>query len=482
MFRVHFFIFILILLAAAFRARADGVACRPEAGPSQIIASLSSVGCEAFRQACEVKYGRDPDLAAHLKSCESQDPERRLEEHVLGCLKLFPQPLIDSVRGLLTSAAQSARENIRATNQLIELCVKDPQLREWMLSKTLLQGFRGKAVVRDQCAAIVVDFQDWSQRQKTDELSAKLLRRPLQTLKRSPAPEDGPAPEGIFNRTWQEQKEKFNCLNNYGKTALACYYFFSVLDPSLAGGIVLKAPGLIKAFGLAGAPVGKAGESLRIVQGPSVHSTSSAASVGTAPTATPAVMSESAQNVLRVSSQTIFNVKDTPDLLKLYREVPRDRGPPASSERGIGKLESGVGGSVRVLEKGDEKFTDVRIYHPTSGLKMGEVDASYVRSKKELEVGTMTTADEYQQMGVGEALMEGLLRKFPETQIISTGALVKTNEYLLETAMRKGLSLEAAIKETPAYKIRARFGYTEIVPGSITRDYGFKVRKPGFNH
>ncbi len=84
----------------------------------------------------------------------------------------------------------------------------------------------------------------------------------------------------------------------------------------------------------------------------------------------------------------------------------------------------------------------------------------------------------YYRQGFSKALLEQILNDHPEIQIIETEELTEMNLTELRNGLKAGLSIADAIRQTPAYKLRARFGFTRIVEGSINdRNYSFAVER-----
>jgi hypothetical protein len=149
-------------------------------------------------------------------------------------------------------------------------------------------------------------------------------------------------------------------------------------------------------------------------------------------------------------------------------------------EKGIERLEKALGRKVDVVieYKGSRLRPLYKIKDPESGKIMGTLSVNYDSSGKTIHIGTMETMKEFRQMGVGETLFESALQQFPDTEYVSVESLEDTNLDVVRDHIAKGMSLEDAIKETPAYKIRSKMGFGEILPQSINRhSFGFKVKK-----
>ncbi|MFL5812712.1 MAG: GNAT family N-acetyltransferase [Bdellovibrionia bacterium] len=117
-----------------------------------------------------------------------------------------------------------------------------------------------------------------------------------------------------------------------------------------------------------------------------------------------------------------------------------------------------------------------------SGTKLGSLD--YYIDRDVLIINRMTVDSNHRRIGLGSTLFEEVIRLNPQIKQIRT-VLAEDNDSVLYAAINRGKNVEAAILETPAYKIRARLGFTRIVPGSV-RDvswdgsgpYQFAVERP----
>jgi GNAT superfamily N-acetyltransferase len=117
-----------------------------------------------------------------------------------------------------------------------------------------------------------------------------------------------------------------------------------------------------------------------------------------------------------------------------------------------------------------------------SGSKLGSLE--YHLERDVLKIDRMMTATNYQRIGIGATLFEAVIKMNPQIRQIQT-ELAEDNDRLFHEALTQHRDTEAAIRKTPAYKIRARLGFTRIVPGSV-RDtswdgsgtYQFAVERP----
>lgn len=107
---------------------------------------------------------------------------------------------------------------------------------------------------------------------------------------------------------------------------------------------------------------------------------------------------------------------------------------------------------------------------------------SYYAEVASTEVIQMKVYSDYKRLGLGNLMMEEILKALPETRVIIVGGLKDDNLEILEKHLLKGYSHIDAIKKTPAYKIRAKLGFSEIIEDSVTARDGFAVRKPSLKN
>lgn len=78
--------------------------------------------------------------------------------------------------------------------------------------------------------------------------------------------------------------------------------------------------------------------------------------------------------------------------------------------------------------------------------------------------------DEWKPNGIGAGLVAYVLTKYKDTEMID-GKIRNTNLRVYERAIQEGLSEEEAIKQTPAYKLRAKFGYDVLESHQWNKDH-----------
>lgn len=162
-------------------------------------------------------------------------------------------------------------------------------------------------------------------------------------------------------------------------------------------------------------------------------------------------------------------------------ETVKQPPPPPIPANAVERLEQRYGKKVNLFVdyRGDENYPMVFLRDYDTNAFMGTLDVHYISANKSLEMGNLFTYENYRNMGVSEALVESMLKEFPKVEVISTDSLTQTNLKVVEDHIKKGKSVTDSIKESPAYKVRAKFGFTEIIPESINNNtYGFKVRRP----
>jgi hypothetical protein len=101
----------------------------------------------------------------------------------------------------------------------------------------------------------------------------------------------------------------------------------------------------------------------------------------------------------------------------------------------------------------------------------------YLERKKTLVIDYVGTKP-YSGKGLATALLAAALIRYPETKAIKTLSMIADNESSVQHSIQKGSSVQDAIKASAAYKMRSKFGFTEILPESINADFGFTVVRP----
>jgi GNAT superfamily N-acetyltransferase len=116
----------------------------------------------------------------------------------------------------------------------------------------------------------------------------------------------------------------------------------------------------------------------------------------------------------------------------------------------------------------------IELFEPGAG-RVGYLD--FIVEKKTLEVDYLSVNAPYRRQGVSEALLAVALRENPKVKKIETEALASTNGDFLEAALKRGLSCEEAIRTTPAYRMRARLGFSKILEAECAGG-SFTAAKP----
>ena len=469
-----------ILVGTSDAFAIEGVACvRQQSGTVQAVQN----SCEIFRKNCESVLGGDPYLTRYIRDCGQNTSAVGVEQHLLTCVSLVPKPLMDSVEKLVVSLAQRAKKNLKLTRDFVDQCGADENLREYMISKVpILKTFSGKPPSAAVCSTIVVEFQNWSMQFKDQSLLANVtdfsLRKRMEEALQSKGSAES---QDIFKRIWEQQKEKFSCLNNQGKTYLSCYYLFSVVDPLMMAGLAIKAPRLIKAFNLTLPNVSR----LKGIE--QFHETldDGISLAGKTPFSARAQIDKEIVTPHSATQGPAVDrgppgVNPTIDskASASHPSPTSDRGPPQLV--GLSKVEKLSQKKAVAEVLGDDKLKVVKIYQDTQNGKatMGTMDFTYSQDTGVIHKGYMSTSPEYRNLGVGEALMEQAIKASSGVRKIETCCLIETNRQAVTAAINRGMTKVDAIKQTPAFKIRARFGFTEIDPDSIDSYYGFTARRP----
>lgn len=112
-----------------------------------------------------------------------------------------------------------------------------------------------------------------------------------------------------------------------------------------------------------------------------------------------------------------------------------------------------------------------------SGKKIGHL-SFIITPRGALKIIHAGVKEKYRRNGVSEALLAKILKEHPEIVSVDAHTLVDTNEQVMLKALSQGLSCKEALKATPAYRMRARFGFTEITNYDCDDGAFTATRKP----
>jgi hypothetical protein len=110
----------------------------------------------------------------------------------------------------------------------------------------------------------------------------------------------------------------------------------------------------------------------------------------------------------------------------------------------------------------------LRFKRKDDGRELGDLITSYDKDKKILRIISMSgkeresVVDEWKPKGIGSALLAYMLTKYPAAEQIDSTLFLGSNNEIYYVGIRGELSPEDALKLTPAYKIRKKFGYSVI--------------------
>lgn len=213
---------------------------------------LAARVCEEKTQQCKNKFKDNPDIMPYIKTCDQPEPEYSVWEHTSQCLVLFPQPLVHSVKEMLKFLVTTKDRNVEVLNNAIKLCETNEDIRNFMVESTpLLKKTKHRPASETFCSYVVTEFREWARNQKIDSANASVNKKNEKKLNFDGSHSQLTYAE-MMNKLLSGQTEKFECLSNYGKTYLSCWYVFSVIDPTFLAGLALKGPQLVKAFNLKG--------------------------------------------------------------------------------------------------------------------------------------------------------------------------------------------------------------------------------------
>lgn len=148
---------------------------------------------------------------------------------------------------------------------------------------------------------------------------------------------------------------------------------------------------------------------------------------------------------------------------------------------GLKKLEKAAAARVFDSFKGAFTFSKKNefgiktITVENGGKNMGHL--TYTKKGSEIHVLSMKSAEK--ESGVGTAAFSEMLRDNPNAKVIYT-KFSDDNHRILRDLTKGGMSCIEAMKLTPAYKIRAKFGWTKIVNAECPNEYQLEIEDKWF--
>lgn len=127
---------------------------------------------------------------------------------------------------------------------------------------------------------------------------------------------------------------------------------------------------------------------------------------------------------------------------------------------------------LRLFKVGKDVFQFSTPDVPDAGLLIREMDGNT------MSILSLEVDEKFQKLGLARSMFEQALSDSPSINHIEVSVLSETNLEVLKKWMARGLTAQEALRKTPAYRIRSRIGFSEIVPGSLNPNYGFTVRRP----
>ncbi len=113
------------------------------------------------------------------------------------------------------------------------------------------------------------------------------------------------------------------------------------------------------------------------------------------------------------------------------------------------------------------RYTDLKNYHamslidPATKQPIGIVHYSILDDGKTLHINLIRINKVNRGFGYSEMLFQSILKEHPGIKTITTD-LVDKNLQILNDALARDMPLEDAIRETPAYKVRKRIGFSDM--------------------
>ena len=125
------------------------------------------------------------------------------------------------------------------------------------------------------------------------------------------------------------------------------------------------------------------------------------------------------------------------------------------------EVEAKFNASVRFGKSGDDN--PIILMTNGEGRLMGSVEFQFL-NKDSLYISYTEIEDlpiDFRRQGVHTALIARILTEYPHIKVL-IGDLADDNKSLYEKALEQGLSVEEAIKSTPAYKTRVKLGFSQV--------------------
>jgi hypothetical protein len=146
-----------------------------------------------------------------------------------------------------------------------------------------------------------------------------------------------------------------------------------------------------------------------------------------------------------------------------------------SPEAVVRAVESAAGEAVEIRHEPTWDGLVARLY-TAAGVELAYLNYK-IRNEEILTIGMVEVAEPYRRLGVTELLMGDVLKSLPQVTRIDT-ILLGTNSDILRQALDEKKPCTEALKLTPAYRARARFGFTEISSSDCGMIPGFSVVRP----
>ncbi len=124
----------------------------------------------------------------------------------------------------------------------------------------------------------------------------------------------------------------------------------------------------------------------------------------------------------------------------------------------------------------------IEVAHPEFKTKLGFIEGEITQSGRVLDVHNVEVLNvNNHRKGLSEYMMAEILKRHPRLRELRS-TLAMDNQSIAQKALSSGLSCAEAIKSTPAYKMRARLGFTQIANaicgGTTGHDWSFSTIKP----
>lgn len=115
---------------------------------------------------------------------------------------------------------------------------------------------------------------------------------------------------------------------------------------------------------------------------------------------------------------------------------------------------------IEIIDVDDHEW--VAFPYDATGKQLGQFSYTLSSDRHIMKVGYIKVINEARQRGISEKMFEAILKEVPEINQLET-SLEQSNAEIISQYLTAGYPLTEAVKMTPAFKMRAKFGFTHII-------------------